>query len=110
MTVTTPPGRVLRDEAGMRLEFVRTYGSSPDEVWAALTEPDHLARWFGVRTGDPATGTVELVMTEEADSTPQTVVIVECDPPARLVLDVPGPDGPRPVSVSLGLRAGGPTV
>ncbi|HEX2300837.1 MAG TPA: SRPBCC domain-containing protein [Pseudonocardiaceae bacterium] len=110
MTVTTPPGKVLRDEAGMRLEFVRTYDRSPEEVWAALTEPEPLARWFGTRTGDPATGTVELMPTDEADSTPQTVTVVECDPPIRLVVDVPSPDGPWPLSVSIGIRDGVTTL
>lgn len=69
MTVTTPLGQVLRDQAGIRLEFVRTYDEPADQVWSALTEPDRLARWMGTVCGDPATGTVELVMSEDEDAT-----------------------------------------
>ncbi len=71
MTVTTPLGRVLRDEDGVRLEFVRTYGNPIDDVWSALTDPDRVARWIGTWTGDPATGTVDLVMTDEEGSSPE---------------------------------------
>lgn len=78
MTVTTPLGQVLRDEEGMRLEFIRTYDDPVDEVWSALTEPDRVARWIGALSGDPAAGTVELVMSEEDGATPQIVTILEC--------------------------------
>lgn len=106
MTVTTPLGQVLRDEDGMRLEFVRSYDNSTDEVWSALTEPGRVARWFGTWTGDPATGTVELLMTEDESSTPQTVTILECRPPTRLVVDLPSPDDTWRLSVSLRAQAG----
>ena len=53
MTVTTPLGQVLRDDEGMRLEFVRTYPDPIEDVWSALTEPDRVARWFGLWSGDP---------------------------------------------------------
>lgn len=101
MTVTTPLGQVLRDEDGMRLEFVRTYGNPVDDVWSALTEPDRVARWLGTWTGEPTTGSVELMMTEDETSTPQTVTILACRPPTRLVVEVPSPDGPWRLSVSL---------
>lgn len=60
MTPTTPLGRLLHDADGMRLEFVRTYDEPIDDVWAALTHPDRVARWFGRWTGDPASGRIEL--------------------------------------------------
>lgn len=107
MTVTTPLGRVLRDEDGVRLEFVRTYDHPVERVWSALTESDRLAHWFGTWTGDPATGTVELLMSEDEDSTPQTVTILECEPPTRLVVELPSPDGTWRLSVSLRARADG---
>lgn len=53
MTVTTPLGRVLRDEDGVRLEFVRTYGNPIDDVWSALTDPDRVARWIGTGPATP---------------------------------------------------------
>ncbi len=106
MTVITPLGQVLRDQDGMRLEFVRTYDSPLNDVWSALTEPDRVARWFGIWTGDPATGTIELLMAEDEGSTPQPVTILECQPPARLVIDLPGPDGTWCLSVSLRAQDG----
>lgn len=105
--VTTPLGEVLRDPAGMRLEFVRSYDQPVAEVWAALVEPERMARWFGTWTGDPSTGTVDLVMTEEEGATPSPVTIVACDPPHRLVVDVSGPDGSWPLAVTLREHDGG---
>jgi uncharacterized protein YndB with AHSA1/START domain len=110
MTVTTPLGRVLRDEEGMRLEFVRTYQHAIEEVWSALTESDRVARWLGRWTGDPVSGSVELVMTAEEGSTPQTVTILECRPPTRLVVDVPSPDGIWRLSVTLQEASGATTL
>src|SRR4028119_1710489 len=95
MTVTTPLGQVLRDEQGVRLEFVRTYDDPLEDVWAALTNPDRVARWLGTVAGDPDTGTVELTMNEDESRTPATVTILECEPPTQLVLDVPSPAGGR---------------
>ncbi len=106
MTVITPLGQVLRDENGMRLEFVRTYDDPIEDVWSALTEPDRVARWFGTWTGDPATGTVQLLMTEDEGSTPQPVTILECRPPARLVVELPSPDGTWRLSASLRAQDG----
>ncbi|HEX8497877.1 MAG TPA: SRPBCC family protein [Actinomycetales bacterium] len=93
MTVSTPLGQVLRDQDGVRLEFVRTYDDPVGEVWSALTSPDRLARWLGTVTGDPATGAVELVMTEDEGAAAETVTIVDCEPPTRLVVEMPTPDG-----------------
>jgi uncharacterized protein YndB with AHSA1/START domain len=110
MTVTTPLGQVLRDEDGVRLEFVRTYDHPIDGVWSALTEPDRVARWIGTWSGDPSTGTVELVMTEDDGSTPERVTILACQSPTRLVVDLPSPDGTWRVSVSLREQAGETTL
>ncbi len=110
MTVNTPLGKVLRDEEGMRLEFVRTYDIPMEDVWSALTEPERVDRWLGAWTGDPATGTVEFVMTEDEGSTPQTVTILECRPPTRLLVDLPSPDGTWRLSVSLRAETGVTTL
>lgn len=110
MTVTTPLGQVLRDEEGMRLEFVRTYDDPVDDVWSALTEPDRVARWIGIVSGDPATGTVEFVMSEDEGGTPETVTILECAPPTRLVLEVPTPDGIWHLSATLAAQGGSTTL
>ncbi len=101
MTITSPIGRVIRDQDGMRLEFTRVLAAQVDEVWSALTEPELTARWFGAWTGDPATGSVDLVMTAEDDDSPQTLRIVECTEPARLVIEAPSPDGVWLLSAAL---------
>lgn len=108
--MTTPLGRVLRDDDGMRLEFVRTFDEAVEEIWAALTEPDRVARWIGTVSGDPATGCVELRMTEDEGSTPETVTILECEPPTRLVVDLPSPDGTWRLSAALRAKGGGTTL
>lgn len=107
MTVTTPLGQVLRDDLGMRLEFVRIYDDPVDDVWSALTDPDRLVRWIGTVSGDPATGTVELRMTEDEGSRPETVTILECVAPTRLVVELPSPDGTWHLSVALRAHGGG---
>ena len=101
MSAASQLGHVLRDADGVHLEFVRSYDASAEEVWSALTDPDRLARWLGRWTGDPGSGTVELVMSAEDDAEPAAVTIEDCDPPRRLAVTVPGPDGPWPLVVTI---------
>ncbi len=110
MTVTTPLGQVLRDDEGMRLEFVRTYTDPIEDVWSALTEPDRVARWIGKWSGDPTTGTVDFVMTEDADGEPQPVKILTCDAPNELVVDMLSPDGVWNLAVRLSADAATTTL
>lgn len=110
MTVTTPLGQVLRDDEGVRLEFVRRYDDPIDRVWSALTEPDRVARWLGAWTGDPSSGSVDFVMTEDEGGTPQPVPIVACEPPTRLVVDLPSPDGTWRVSAVLHSEGSGTSM
>ncbi len=71
-----------------RLEFRRSWPDGPDEVWAALTEPERLARWFGTYEGERAPGAQgTLTMTHEDQPVGEAVRIAECDPPRRLVLE-----------------------
>lgn len=107
MPVTTPLGRLRDDGDGARLEFERRYDEPIDEVWSALTEPDRTARWFGRWSGDPASGRVELQMTAEAGAPTETVVIVACDPPRRIEVDMAGPDGTWRLAVELEAVEGG---
>ena len=107
MTVTTPFGEVVRDDEGLRLEFVRTYDEPIDDVWGAVTEPERLSRWFGTWSGDPSTGTVDVHMQEDLSGGPQPARIIECVPPTRLVVELPSPDGPWLLSVSLQPRGAG---
>jgi uncharacterized protein YndB with AHSA1/START domain len=77
------------------LTLHRTYPDPVDDVWAAFTDSDRLARWFGSYhgTGRPG-GTVELTVTGEVDAggavaDPVTVTVHECAAPHRLVVEIP---------------------
>lgn len=94
-------GSVVRDGAGVRLVFRRSYDASAAEVWDALTDPGRLARWFGSWTGDPSSGTVSMTMTDEGEQQPTTVRVRSCRPPELLEVEVAGPEGPWPLSVRL---------
>ncbi|MGQ0479460.1 MAG: SRPBCC domain-containing protein [Pseudonocardia sp.] len=89
-------GRVLADaDGGARLEFRREHAVPVQDLWAAITEPERLARWIGTWTGDPAPGkTVQFQMLAEAEECqPEPLLIVECEPPHRLAVQWPAPDG-----------------
>jgi uncharacterized protein YndB with AHSA1/START domain len=101
MTATTPPGRTLAEDGGLRLEFVRTLDAPVEQVWSALTESSRTAHWIGAWTGDPTTGSVELTMSAEEGAPAAPVAIEACDPPTRLVVDFPSPDGAWSLEVVL---------
>ncbi|WP_210495582.1 SRPBCC domain-containing protein [Patulibacter sp. SYSU D01012] len=84
--VTTPPGRTLAEEGGLRLEFVRVFARPVAQVWSALTETSRTVHWIGPWTGDPATGSVELTMTAEEGEPASTVTVHACEAPHRLVV------------------------
>ena len=107
--MTTDP---QADAEGRVVVLRREWPDPIDDVWSALTESERTARWIGTWTGraeeaGSTATTVEFTMTGEVDAggevaPPVTVTIVECDPPRRLVLDIPGGDGPPwRVAVSL---------
>ena len=99
-TIATPTGAAIRDDDGMRLEFARTYPDPIERVWAALTDPDELAAWYGTWRVDPASGTVELASIEGGGEF-KPVEIAECDPPRRVAVVLATPYGPWPISVTL---------
>jgi uncharacterized protein YndB with AHSA1/START domain len=84
-TVTT------EDDGRRRVEFRRSWPEPIEDIWAALTEPDRLARWIGVYEGERTTGgTGTFAMTQEEGEAPgQPTTIAECDPPRRLVIEWP---------------------
>ena len=83
--MTAPREIVLRKE----------FPDPVEDVWAAVTEPERLARWIGTYTGRGRPGgTVEFTVTGEVDAggevaAPVTVTIHECHAPHRLVVDLP---------------------
>lgn len=73
--------------------FERRFRAPIDAVWAAVTEPDRLARWIGRYTGDPTTGTVSFTMSAEGDDVAaEDITITECEPPRHLAVVMPGPE------------------
>lgn len=99
MTEVTSPRGVVRDDAdgGRTLVFHRRYPSPIDDVWSAVTESERLARWFGSYEGTGGAGTTVMVtMTAEEDAggDPWAIHILECEPPRRLVVDIPENEAP----------------
>jgi uncharacterized protein YndB with AHSA1/START domain len=58
----------------------RTYATSPEELWDAITRPERLARWFSTVTGDLRRGG----RFKTTDSVSGTVTT--CDPPKTLAV------------------------
>ncbi|MFD3525070.1 SRPBCC family protein [Streptomyces sp. NPDC058653] len=82
-----PVGRLLRTSEGVDLVLTRDFALPVEEVWAAVTEPDRTALWFGPWEGDGAPGgsvRVRMVFEEEGPSTEVTVEV--CEAPHRLIL------------------------
>lgn len=76
------------DDGRQRLEFRRSWPDPVEDVWAALTEPDRLARWLGTYEGERAVGaTGTFTMTQEAEPVGEQMTIVVCDPPRRLAVE-----------------------
>lgn len=88
MTTQISPRGTRQDHDGRTfIEFTRTFAAPIADVWAAVTEPDRLARWIGGWTGDPAEGEVQFRMGFEGDdATPERMVIEDCEAPRRLRL------------------------
>lgn len=84
-TTATPTGRRRDVDGDTYVSFERTFRAPIDDVWAAVTESDRLARWIGTWTGDPTAGEVLFQMTFEGDDVPQELFrIDECEAPHRL--------------------------
>ena len=79
----SPSGRVRPPH---QIALSRTFRAPATDVWAAVTEPGRLSRWWGTWTGDPTSGRVTATMTAEADPQPQPVEIRTCTPPHLLAL------------------------
>ncbi len=82
--MSTPTGRVERRNGEHVLVQTRQLRAPIDDVWAAVTEPDRLARWIGTWDGDPTSGSVHFRMLFEGDHPGETMTIRVCQPPHRL--------------------------
>ena len=105
MSTPTPTGR--REERSGRLFLVmeRRFEAPIGAVWAAITEPERLARWIGTWTGDPASGAVDFRMLYEGEGAAVEVFTIDaCRPPTRLELTSTAPfDDETPVEWHLEL-------
>jgi uncharacterized protein YndB with AHSA1/START domain len=83
----TPTGRIECAEPAPLLIYERTLPAPIDVVWAALTESERTARWFGSWTGTPGVGnTVQVTWTAEEGNPTEPMTIVACEPPRLLTL------------------------
>lgn len=93
------PVEVRTDDGASTLVWRREYPDPVTDVWAAITESDRLGRWIGTWSGEPRVGgTVAFTMTGEVDAggevgEPMDVAILACDPPRRLVVEMPDDAG-----------------
>jgi uncharacterized protein YndB with AHSA1/START domain len=81
-----PTGTIETVAGRRRLVITREFRAPIEDVWAAVTEPERLARWIGTFTGDPARGSVTFRMTAEDGAPEEEMEIRECDPPGRLAV------------------------
>jgi uncharacterized protein YndB with AHSA1/START domain len=85
--MSTPTGTVEQRDGQHVLVQTREFKAPIEDVWAAITESDRLARWIGSWAGDPASGNVEFRMLFEGDShEAEQMEIRVCEPPRRLHL------------------------
>ena len=80
----TATGRAAGDNA---VAFERRFDAPIEDVWAAVTESERLARWIGTWTGDPRSGTVEFTYNAEGDDVPSSTMDIDtCEPPRSLAV------------------------
>ncbi len=98
----SPTGRIEETPGGKRLTIERTFRALIDDVWASLTEPERLARWYGTVDGELRPGqTITVVMSAEEGAPAEPVHIIECEPPSRLLVETAGMGEPWRLQVEL---------
>jgi uncharacterized protein YndB with AHSA1/START domain len=81
-----PNGRVTRLADRLTLHVDRTFEASIEDVWAAVTEPERLARWLGTWRGVPTQGHVLWRMGFEEGADERELETRERRPPHRLAV------------------------
>ena len=111
-TYPTPAsGHLHMSPEGRQLIIERIFRAPIEDVWASLTEPDRVARWYGIIEGDPLPGhTIMVTMTAEEGATAEPVLIIECDSPNRFVLETAGMGEPWRLQVELAENNGVTTM
>jgi uncharacterized protein YndB with AHSA1/START domain len=77
----TPTGTIEQRDGKHVLVQTREFRAPIEDVWAAVTESDRLARWIGTWEGDPASGSVTFHMNAEGGDPSETMEIRVCEPP-----------------------------
>jgi uncharacterized protein YndB with AHSA1/START domain len=103
--VPTATGRNEGRDGTTYLVLERTFRAPIEDVWAAVTEPERLARWIGTWSGDPTTGEVRFRMLYEGDDVGDEAFRIDvCEEPTTLVVTSEMPyDGNTPVTWHLRL-------
>jgi activator of Hsp90 ATPase-like protein len=100
-----PTGHSTRVEGQPAVVHERSFRAPIEDVWAAVTESDRLARWIGTWTGNPTSGSVQFQMNAEGDNVPPSAYdILHCEPPHRLSVQT------GTWVLTLDLRQDGPTT
>jgi uncharacterized protein YndB with AHSA1/START domain len=90
MTTGVVLGRLRSGAHGSAVRFELRYGATLDDLWAALTVPERLARWLAPGDGEPQHGaTVRLLFGLEVAA---SVIVLDCLPGRRLELAYVFPD------------------
>lgn len=80
-------GTLTRVDGRVTARFERLYETNPEELWAALTATDRLARWFAQVDGDLQEGGRFVIVFDPEDPSQQARgTVLECQPPRRLIV------------------------
>ena len=82
--MSAPTGKIEQRDGQHVLVQTRQLRAPVEDVWAAVTQPERLARWIGTWEGDPTSGSVQFRMLFEADHPGEPLAIRVCEPPHRL--------------------------
>ena len=108
--MSTYPGPPTGHLHGRELTIERTFRAPIEDVWASLSEPGRVARWYGTIEGDPQPGqTITITMSAEEGTPAEPVHIIECDPPNSFLVETAGMGDPWRLRVELA-EAGGITT
>jgi uncharacterized protein YndB with AHSA1/START domain len=78
-------GQLEEVDGTWRLRFTRVLPHSPETVWRALTEPEHLEAWFPATIeGERASGAALRFRHLDADLPPLEGEMLACEPPSLL--------------------------
>lgn len=95
-------GLVIRDGEEYRLELNRRLTGPIEDVWAAITDPDRSATWFGPWEGEAGVGrTIKLQLAFEEGQPWSDVRIDACEAPRHLAISMVDDGGEWRLSVQL---------